>query len=308
MLETLNNICLLITDPVLSWLLWLPKDLAIFIVAVTTSAIITFSRKGVTNQEWLKRAEEDVKRQDELAKEAKKRGDKETVRRHKMNVGLIKMRGFRYEGIPLLIAIIPIALLATWCFNRLGFYPPADKETVEIKVYFPRSAMESTIYMIPEDGIGVENGYVRKIVEDRVPPSVTPWDKGVDKIVAGYNKGWEWVVTKVLHAAVPPPQPLGGLAAWKIKAGAGPQPYVLQFVHNGKIYKKEFLVGARKYSTQADVFDPTAPVQAIEQVLRPFMFLRYIGGFGPFVPPWLVAYLLIAIPFVTVLKRVFKIY
>ena len=128
MLEMLNRICLFITDPVLNWLLRLPTDVVVFIVAFATSVIIVLSRKWVTDQDWLRRADDDCRRQAELAKAAKRRGDKDAVRRHTMNAGLIRMRGLKFEGKPLLIAILPIALLATWCFNRLGFHPPKENE------------------------------------------------------------------------------------------------------------------------------------------------------------------------------------
>jgi uncharacterized membrane protein (DUF106 family) len=308
MLELLNNICLFITDPLLNWLLGLPADVAIVIVALATAAIITFARKWTTNQDWLRRADGDCLRQKQLAKEAKRRGDKEAVRRHTLNSGLVRMRGLKFEGKPLLLAILPVALLATWCFNRLGYHPPLGNAPVEIKMYFPRTAMDSLAHLVPQDGIEAQNGWVQKIGEDVNPVPVTPWDRGLAALGRWYTAGMEFIIAKVFHAASPAPPPLGGLATWRIVPQARPQPYRLQFVYGGKIYTKDVLVGSRTYTAQADVFALDAPVQALEQVLKPIMFFGFLGSLGPFLPAWLVAYLLIAIPGVSLVKKIFRIY
>jgi len=51
-----------------------------------------------------------------------------------------------------------------------------------------------------------------------------------------------------------------------------------------------------------------APVRCIEAVMPPVKLFGVVGGLDfLYLPPWLVAYLLIAIPFVTILKRTFRI-
>jgi len=102
MLETINSLLVHAADWVFGWILYLPRDLALFSVAVLTSASLTFVRKWTTDQEWLHRAVADEARQNQLRKEAKKRGDKEAVQRHKDVVTLIKMKSMRFEGKPLL--------------------------------------------------------------------------------------------------------------------------------------------------------------------------------------------------------------
>ena len=292
MLETINNFILMLADPLLNWLLLLPKDIGIFIVALATSAAITFSRKWSTDQEWLRQADEDVKRLKELTKKARQRKDKEAVQRQKMTVGLIKMRSLKFEGKPLLIAILPILILATWCFGRMGFHPPVEGDEVAIKMYVPRAGIDSVAHMIPVDGVTAIDGWVQKVKEDTYPVPEGLWDTFKAKCA------------ELLHMT----PPLGGVAIWHVKAAAAREPYHLKMVYKDEVYQKEFLVGRKLYSTQFVFYGLDEPVQAIEEALKPFKLFGLLGGLGAFFPPWLVAYLIIALIFVPLLKKVCKIY
>ena len=292
MLEAFNNVVLLLTDPFLNWLLHLPRELAIFIVAILTSLALTFSRKWVTDQEWLRRADADAKRLKTLIREAKARRDKEAAKRYKTSMGEIKLRSLKYEGKPLLVAILPILLLATWGFNRLGCFPPQEGETVAIKMYVPRGGIDGVVHILPLPEVEAQNGWVQQIVLDTYPEPASRWEEVTGGIA-------EWLNIR---------PPLGGVATWKLQAPARREPYVLRMVYNGEIYEKDFTVGQKTYAAQAVLVDMDGPVQATEQMLRQVRMFGVIGGFGPFFPPWLVAYLLIAIPFVSILKRTCKIY
>lgn len=292
MLEAINNFILMLADPLLNWLLIFPRYAVIFIVAILTSAAITFSRRWATDQEWLKRADDDVKRIKSLIKEAKAKKDKEAVKRYKMTIGLIKMRSLKFELKPLLIALIPIVILATWCFGRLGFYPPEPGEVVKIKMYVPQAGMGQLAHMLPVKGVDSANGWVQKPQMDTYPEPDGIWEQCT-----------RWCAVKMRMMP-----PLGGVVIWKIKAEPSDEPYSLDMVYGSRRYTKEFLVGQRTYGTQMVFFGLYEPVQAIELALEPVKLFGVIGGFGPWFPPWLVAYLIIASIFVPVLKKSFKIY
>lgn len=292
MLETINDFILMLADPLLNWLLVFPLDAVIFIVAILTSAAITFSRKWVTDQEWLKRADDDVKRIKEMIKEAKQRKDKEAIKRHKMTIGLIKMRSMKFELKPLLLAILPILILATWGFGRLGFYPPEPNETVKVKMYIPKSGMGEIAHMLPAEGVDPVSGWVQKPQHDTYPEPDGIWEECT-----------RWCAQKMQMMP-----PLGGVIIWRVKAPENDEPYELNMVYDGETYTKELLVGQRTYGKQMAFYGLNEPVQAIEFALKRFKLFGVIGGFGPWFPPWMVAYLIIACIFVPVLKKTFKIY
>ena len=291
MFETLNNSIVAMMDYVLGWLLYLPSDAALILVAVATSAILTFVRLFSTDQDWLKRAAADGKRLRELEREAKKAGDPEAVKRYKATAALIKLRSLKFETKPLLYAILPIALLATWCFGRLGFHPPAACDTVEVRAYLPASAVGRPIHIVPMDGVTAETGWVQKVVEDRPPTNESRWERLDDRISSAMG-------------LKPPPE---AVATWRLRGSGTHSEYVLRLRYDGRTYERPLEVGTRTYAPPATFYED-APVRAVELVMRPVKLAGIVGGIDfLFLPPWLVAYLLIAIPFVSLLKRVFRI-
>ena len=292
MLQAINDFIVEAMDYVLGWLLYLPRDLRLVLVAVLTSAILTFVRLWTTDQDWLGRANRDQKRLKELIRQARREKDKEAVRRYKQTLMLIKLRSLKFEGKPLLAAVIPIALLATWCFARLGYEPPRPGETVELRLYVPASAIGKHAYVVRRDGLQPLSGWIATVEKDTPPPIRGLWDAFNAKV-----KKWLKMTP-----------PLEGVARWRFKTTGSKERYLLRIRYDGKTYEKELLVGTRHAPSAVD-FPNDGKVQAIELALKPVKLFGVIGGLD-FIhfPPWLVAYLIIAIPFVTVFKRVFKIY
>lgn len=300
MFELLNNAIVSGMDYVVGWLLRLPNDLALILLAVMTSLIMVMIRKWATDQDFLRRCNADRKRQGKLIKQAKAAHDKQAVKRHKDVVTQIKMRATKYELKPLLFSLIPVALLATWGFGRLGFHPPKAGDELTVRAYLPTLAIGTRYpYLDPVAGLealptrpGQVSGWVQEVVKDTEDP-----------------KG-------------------GGVAIWKIRGQASPKPYLLRMPYEHKVYKRELLIGQPTYSEPlAVVGDP--PV-VMEVPLQPRKLFGVVPGFiellrdmrlpavwsavgwsfpqAEFLPPWVMAYLLIAIPLVSVLKWVLRIY
>ena len=102
MFTAINDLLLKIADPLLGWLLWLPTDVVLVVVGVATGAILTFARPWTTNQDLLRRCSQDKKHLRQLIKEAKKKKDKESVRRYRSSLGMISLKTLKSEGLPLL--------------------------------------------------------------------------------------------------------------------------------------------------------------------------------------------------------------
>src|SRR5690242_17736034 len=120
-------------DYVLGWLLLLPRDAAIVVIAVLTSLVLTLGRKWCTNQELLGRCAGDLRRLKQLIRQTKASSAAPAVRRSeiqrmKSTVSLIKLKQLRAEGRVLLVALLPLALLATWGMERLDYVPPRPGE------------------------------------------------------------------------------------------------------------------------------------------------------------------------------------
>jgi hypothetical protein len=153
-------------DFLFGWLLRLPPDAALIAVAVLSGTVLTLVRKWTTDQDLLKRAAADNRRLAELMRDAKRVRDKEALARHratKARVGLIK---FKAEGKPLLISLVPIALIAMWAFQNLQFVPPRPGEVVEVVASAPLSAAGEIVHLVPEPGLEAPEGWVRALGPD----------------------------------------------------------------------------------------------------------------------------------------------
>ncbi|MBL8799577.1 MAG: hypothetical protein JNM56_37185 [Planctomycetia bacterium] len=275
MLTHLNDVCLRLGDLLFGWLLYLPTDAVIIVVALGTSAILTFVRLLTTNQDLLTRCRQDKQRLRELMRAAKQAKDPEAIQRYRATSSSVAMKVLRAEGKPLVASLMPISLLAVWCLARLEFHPPRQGELVEVRAYFPASAIGQVAHIAPQPGLDASEGWIQKIEEDPV--------RGPD---GGTN----------------------GLAIWKLRAADRAEPYALAIRQGGTTRQRVLLVGTRHYPTPVEVYDDGGRVLGTEVVMRPVQLFGIVPGIPAlFFPPWLVAYLLIAIPFVWLLKHAFDI-
>ena len=283
MLEWVNNAILAVADPLLGWLLRLPVDLALVIVAVGTGSIITFSRLFTTNQDLLRRCDQDKARLKELIREAKQQKDKNAVTRYRATLNMIGMTTMRQEGWPLLAAILPIAILGTWCFQRLAFVPPKAGETVAISAYFPLSAVGELAHMVPQNGLH----------------EVTQ---------TGSNGHEQWIQEVVKDPESGAGVAAGAVATWHVQADADPEPYRLQIRYKTCTVKKDLRVGQAVYSPAVEFYG-NQPIGSVQIGMKPVKLLGVVPGIRRLnMPPWLVAYFLIAIPSVSLIKRLSRIH
>jgi len=274
MFSDLNDLILQVTDPTLGWLLDLPSDAALWMIGIATGAILTLARPLTTNQDLLRRCGRDKRRLKELIREAKRRRDKDALRRHRAVKGMVAMTAMRSEGLPLMVALVPIALLGTWCFQRLEYHPPVAFEPVPMTVTFPVSAAGGVVHLVPQPGLVAENGWVREIVP------------------AADSDGGD-------------PQ---AVATWVLKAEEKSTPYAIEIRYRKATYTKDLLVGGRNYAPPVRTFQSDWITKA-ETRLRPVKLFGIVPGIAPlYLAPWLVAYLLIAIPSVGLVKRVCGVY
>jgi uncharacterized membrane protein (DUF106 family) len=298
MLEALNNGCLYIMDFVMGWTLNLPRDVVLLIVAVLTSLVLTGVRAFTTNQDFLKRCQNDKKRLGQLIKEAKRRGDKEAVKRHKDTIQLIGLKSFKQEGMPLLVSLLPIAMLATWAFDRLAFLAPPPGKPVAVTVEFPASAHGALVSLIPQEGMTCEgNSWIRQ-----VSSATTSFDP----------RGRLPVVLKG-DSPYKDSNDLVERAQWVLTCKQNPKSYPLLFRYHGETLDHELVMDGKTYFSPVGTWDEnTINLQAD---LPEYKFLGFVPSIdlywnkGVFIPldAWLMGYLIIVIPLSFLFKPMLRI-
>lgn len=270
MLDAWTTMSLAVFDTLLGRLLTLPSDAVLLAVAIGSAAILTVVRVFTTDQDLLRRAAADKRRLAVLIREARRRGDTAAVKRLRATKPMVAMRTLGSEGLPLLVSLLPIAMLATWCLARLEFHPPQDGEAIRVIAYTPVSAAGGVVHLVPQDGLEAD--------------------------------AWVQPVAAVAGDDGPP----NGLAAWTLRARAADAPYRLTLRLKHTSVEHPLRVGGRTY-TPALVDHGDGLVTEVR--MRPLRLLGIVPGIAAIgFPPWLVAYLVIVVPFVFILKRLLRIY
>ncbi len=268
MLEWWNQLCLTVFDTLLGWLLAFPSDVVLLTVSIGTAAILVLARPLTTNQPLLKQVAADRRRLRELIREARKQRDKNAVRRYRSVRNMVSMHNITAEGKPLLVAIVPIAMLATWGFFRLEYHPPQVDEQVELAAYVPISAAGDAMHALPVEGLN----------SDR-------WIQPIDPR--------------------PDEQPPYGLATWTLSALEPIEQATIELDFRGERLEHPISVGQRTYADPLVFHDDEL---VTELRMRPLKLFGIVPGIPVLMlPPWIVAYLIVVIPFVFVLKWLLRI-
>jgi hypothetical protein len=258
-------------DFLLGWLLALPRDVAIVAVAMFTSLVLTLVRKWATNQELLARCAADLARLKRLIRQAKSQRDRPAVLRMRGTVNLIKLKQLAAEGRVLLWALLPLTLLATWGMERLDYLPPSAGQEITLRAYYPLSSVDKLTHLVPPEGFELKSPAVRQVQLD---------DEG------GVN----------------------GVASWTLVARE-PIPLAQLLVrHQEHTVSHAVRVNGRTYEapiqTHQDELLPTTEIK-LEQA----RFLGHVPGVPAIgLPPWVVAYLLLALALVYPIRRFLRVW
>ncbi len=269
--------CLNVGDVLLGWLLMVPRDVGIMLLALISVLALRGVRKFTTNQDQLRRADEDKAVLKQRLREAKKSADREAVERCRRLAGMLGMLKLKAEGLPLLVSLPIIGLLATWALYRMEFLPPGGEEPVEVELNAPEIVAGQPVLLVPQAGVRVERGWLRLMDAHR---------EGNEVVAAG---------------------------TWRVIAEARDTPYELEFrlpaadlPEGFRTVARPLIIGQRIYAQAVSEHDGGVRTQV--RMTQAKLFGVLPGLDDALFPPWLTAYLLIVLVLMFALKPVLKIY
>lgn len=277
MFETLHQYSLATMDFLLNWALSLSPEVAILAVACLTAGALLVARRWLTDQDLLRRCSEDRNVLARRIRSAKREGteaSKALAARLRRTRNEIAMKALWQEWKPLVASLLPIVLIATWAFARLEFRPPRGGEPVGVVAYYPVAAVGQIAHLVPEDGLAAGEGWVRSVALATAP------------------NGQKY-----------------GRAEWQVSGQARPEAYPLVIRRGVEEYRHSLLIGKMSYSSPVQIQKVGSLDEAVELRMRPLRPLRFVPGIPRlYLPAWLVAYLIVALSLVPLLKRAFRVY
>jgi uncharacterized membrane protein (DUF106 family) len=241
LLDLWNSLCLTICDPLLGWMLWLPTDLLLLLLAILTSVLMTAIRRYTSNQDLLTRLDADKKLLKTLQNEAKAKKDSTALARFKVLATRHAIKALGQEGKPLLWSILPIALLATWAFQRVEFLPPKSGETLEVSLLTAAKHDGQLAHVIPQPGVNPDRSV-------QVLSATTAWGQQVAK------------------------------ATWTLKPEPGT--YKLTVRSETGTYDLPLAVGSKKYESPLVTFPDESAVEVKLQQRKLFGIVPGIEAIG----------------------------
>jgi len=136
-------------DRLFGWLLYLPADVRLLLLAGITCLVVLSLRRVMTDQDRLARCYRDKQRLSAKIRENRRAGNKEEVARLqalKNRIGLIQLR---QEWRPLAVAILPILAIAYWASSRLHYRPLKAHEPFNFRVHLSPAASGTLIHLVP---------------------------------------------------------------------------------------------------------------------------------------------------------------
>lgn len=257
-------------DLAFGWLLYLPSDAALALLALGSAILLVFVRKVTTDQDLLGRCAADKKRLRALLREAKAKTDREAITRLRATRSRVSILQLRAELRPLACLILPLAFLANWGWHRLEFHPPRPGERIELRATFPAAAIGDPVHLVPQEGLRATRGWIQPIARAERSRSSQ------------------------------------GLARWTLEVGAdaGTLPLVLR--HHQRTFEWHWRFARTRFEPLLKQISDGA-VQ-LEIVLRPVKLFGVMPGLGWLgLPSWLVGYLVLTLLFTALLKRWWKV-
>lgn len=256
-------------DWIFGWVLLLPRDLSLLAVALITALLLVVVRRWTTDQAQLQRIQADRRILSRRLREAKAAGDKSAQAGLKLLRARAGWLKFKAEGRPLLWALAPIALIATWSYARLPDLPPRAGDEITVRLVHPVSASGGLAHLVPAP---------------------------------------EWFETEQALQTLRPEtgeSPRRAEAVWRVRWSETPAEGGLVFVSALGRFEHPIEGGRGRAPAREWIHDGAAGV--VTRIDLEERRLFGVVPALPGLPAWLVGYLVVVLALMPVIKRVFRI-
>lgn len=271
-----------------SFMVSLPPIVAVLLVSLFASVVITIAYRFLTDQSRMKHLRTTLKESQKKMKEHQKKNNTKKMMQEQQVAMEANMEYMRHSMKPTLITMLPLLLIFGWMNANCGFYSLPPGETFSVFAVFEKEIGNATLE-VPE-GLVLQSNGTQAI--SRI--SLT---EDAKKTIIDANSRMFGSVKK---------DSAFNMIIWKInptKEGT----FNLVFKHEGKTYTKEILISeARLYKDPAFVIGDAGKGE--NGALGLVMSNKPIYFFGIHWFSWLWLYIISSIIFGNILRKVMDIY
>lgn len=254
-------------DYLLGWLLYLPRDLRLLMLAVLTTFLMSVFKRFVTDTQWLERARNDLKVLNGLIRQARAAEKRPDLDRLRYTRALIQLRRLRAEFRALVVVIVPLLIIGAWAWHRMEYRVPSAGEVVEVIVMAPAASIGEPVYLVPTEGVS--------------------------------SDGWVKVIASSGDTELP------GRASWSLVTGGG-ESRPLLFRTGSLTLEQGIKTGGRHYQSPSfTVHDGGWRTELVMEEIKLFGKVPGIERFDS--PPWVTAYLILTMLLLPVSRRLLKV-
>ncbi|MFG0336159.1 MAG: hypothetical protein ACF8TS_22605 [Maioricimonas sp. JB049] len=173
----LQTASLHVGELVWGWTLALPRDLSLLLIAALSTLAVLLLRRLLTNQTLLQDLRADERTLRHRVRDAKRAGEEAALARYRSTHTTVTAMKLSQELRVLPIAILLILGTVAWGNEQLPWLPLRLEEPITIGLEAPRIHAGQIVHLVPEAGLSVEGGWLRRLDEqiEPLPHAHTTW-------------------------------------------------------------------------------------------------------------------------------------
>lgn len=192
-----------VLNPLLGWLLYLPREWTITILSILITLITTLIYKKVTDQELMKTIKEDIKAIQKQMKEFKDDTAKVMeLQKKMMEKSMIQMKqSFK----PMFVTMLPILILFGWLWAHAAYEPIAPNEDFLTTIALKKGVTGDVTLIAPEE-IEILSDATQEIQDGRVSWNLKAVKQGMYTLeydVEGSSASKEVLITEGMEYVTP---------------------------------------------------------------------------------------------------------
>ena len=163
MFSSWEAVCHAAGDALLGWLLALPRDASLIILAMSTAAMSLVLRWRLSDQHTLRCMRVDRRRLAQRIAAARRDDQQESLLRYRRISARILRKQALVETRLALLTFVPLSAIVTWAAARIHYWPPNPGEPIEFVLYTPASAVGTVVHLVPSEDLEAPTGWIREV-------------------------------------------------------------------------------------------------------------------------------------------------